>query len=352
MVDGTSWFCGLLVILPILQLGFERAECIRALDYDFIAADDLFANRSYVRGSYKSVPEKHMETPPIFTATDSPIGYEVPCGVRGGGTATSTNDLNMEQHRIVGGIKAHPGEFPWQVSLQLISGWFSRHICGGTILSSYWIITAGHCVANLKPQALVVVAGDHDLFRREGTEQRAYVVRIVNGGYSQDNFSTDIALLQLKTPLKLNDKYVSPICLPNPAKQYLPGEFGLVSGWGKLSEGGKLPHILHFVKLPIIAASHCHKLYDTINYGKYINKCQICCGYESGGSDSCQGDSGGPLVCQHSDKRYYLCGIVSWGVGCARPNLPGVYTEVPCYTNWIKSILYNVDNVVSAMPPY
>lgn len=50
--------------------GFERAECIRALDYDFIAADDLFANRSYVRGSYKSVPEKHMETPPIFTATD------------------------------------------------------------------------------------------------------------------------------------------------------------------------------------------------------------------------------------------------------------------------------------------
>lgn len=141
-------------------------------------------------------------------------------------------------------------------------------------------------------------------------------MRIVNGGYSQDNFSTDIALLQLKTPLKLNDKYVSPICLPNPAKQYLPGtmltsfsvsdfivrisldgrilyfcrsgEFGLVSGWGKLSEGGKLPHILHFVKLPIIAASHCHKLYDTINYGKYINKCQICCGYESGGSDSCQ----------------------------------------------------------------
>jgi elastase-1 len=68
------------------------------------------------------------------------------------------------------------GEFPWQVSLQLVSGWTARHICGGAVLAAYWVVTAGHCTAGLSPSALSVVAGDHDLYVEEGKTQ--VVIRV------------------------------------------------------------------------------------------------------------------------------------------------------------------------------
>jgi secreted trypsin-like serine protease len=67
------------------------------------------------------------------------------------------------------------GEFPWQVSLQLLSGWTARHICGGAVLSAYWVATAGHCTAGLSPSVLSVVAGDHDLYAEEGKHGQVFV---------------------------------------------------------------------------------------------------------------------------------------------------------------------------------
>ncbi|GFR31329.1 serine proteinase stubble [Trichonephila clavata] len=65
----------------------------------------------------------------------------------------------------------------------------------------------------------------------------------------------------------------------------------------------------------------------------------ICAGYPNGGKDSCEGDSGGPMVLQEDDGRWVLAGVISWGIGCALPNQPGVYTRITKFAEWINQII-------------
>ncbi|XP_052126729.1 trypsin-1-like [Frankliniella occidentalis] len=263
--------------------------------------------------------------PPV----DSILGYDLACGVRNVGSSD----------RIVGGVDADHGEFPWQVSLQKRRLWDMQHICGGAIVSPFWVVSAGHCVDGVPLKDLSIVAGDHDLYKVEGKEQRRKVVRIVGLGYDKDTFANDISLLQLDRKLVFDSKHTAPICVPKPGHHYSGN--AVVSGWGRLSETGGLPNVLQQVSLPIIPWNKCKRQYKNRGFSHFLHTCQLCSGKEAGGQDSCQGDSGGPLACQEPDGRYYLCGVVSWGIGCARAQYPGVYTEVSCYARWINEVLYN-----------
>ena len=51
-----------------------------------------------------------------------------------------------------------------------------------------------------------------------------------------------------------------------------------------------------------------------------------------------QGDGGGPLVCEKNGQ-WYQVGIVSFGIGCGRPGVPGVYTKVSSYEAWIEDTI-------------
>jgi secreted trypsin-like serine protease len=81
--------------------------------------------------------------------------------------------------KIIGGSNASPGEFPWQVSIQVVQGGSRFHMCGGSILSNNKIATAAHCCAGQTAASLVVVAGAHNIQTNEASQQASVVNRIV-----------------------------------------------------------------------------------------------------------------------------------------------------------------------------
>jgi trypsin len=103
----------------------------------------------------------------------------------------------------------------------------------------------------------------------------------------------------------------------------------VVTGWGRTSEGGSSSTTLRQVTVQIINQSTCNSAYSA--HGG-VSSNMICAGVPGGGRDACQGDSGGPLITTNPRS---LVGIVSWGVGCARPQFPGVYARVSSVCNWI-----------------
>lgn len=152
----------------------------------------------------------------------------------------------------------------------------------------------------------------------EGLTQEYLIEKII--GHERYNFATlenDIALLFLNSFIPYG--YPGIAAIPIIHTQVQPGTYCNVSGWGSRF------HRLQMVTLPIQDPRLCGFVYS------FLPLTQICAGYLRGGRDACKGDSGGPLVCNGT-----LTGIVSWGIDCAKPLFPGVYTNVLSYSQWIS----------------
>ncbi|XP_074647323.1 trypsin-1-like [Tubulanus polymorphus] len=235
-----------------------------------------------------------------------------------------------ESFRIVGGKTAELGEFPWQVGL-LLDG---SHWCGATLLDNNWAVTAAHCVDGHSFRRMSLVLGEHDRFYKDGVEQFVKISRIImHPNWDDRDNENDIALMKLATPAKYTN-YVRPICRPDRGEKFT-GLTCVVTGWGATRENGYGPRYLQEVNVPIISLTECKRQYRYYS----IFASNICAGHPSGGKDACQGDSGGPLVCRKQGENWKLAGVVSWGEGCARPNSPGVYTDVAFYDSWINSVM-------------
>lgn len=246
--------------------------------------------------------------------------------------------IPQPEGRIVNGTNAKFGEWPWQVSVRRTSffGLSSTHRCGGALLNELWIATAGHCVDDLLTSQIRIRVGEYDF--SSVSEPYPYVERgvrrkAVHPKYNFFTYEHDLALVQMEEPLKFLP-HISPICLPG-NDDLLIGETATVTGWGRLSEHGRLPSVLQKGSVPIVSNSKCKDMFLKGGRREHIPEIFLCAGYEKGGVDSCQGDSGGPLQVRGADGRYFLAGIISWGIGCAEANLPGVCTRISRFVPWI-----------------
>ncbi|XP_042738181.1 transmembrane protease serine 5 [Lagopus leucura] len=234
--------------------------------------------------------------------------------------------------RVVGGMDAAPGRWPWQVSIR--HG--SRHRCGGSVLAPRWIVTAAHCVHSYRWQSAsgwTVHAGvAHGSAMQEAGVP---VERIISHPlYNDNSMDYDIALMKLRVPLNFSDA-IGALCLLPSHQDLLPGTPCWVSGWGYTRpDQAQLTETLKEALVPLISTQRCN---SSCMYAGELTARMLCAGYQQGKIDACQGDSGGALVCQ-DELAWRLVGIVSWGRGCAEPNRPGVYTNVPQLLPWIYGV--------------
>lgn len=250
-------------------------------------------------------------------------------------TVAPTKDPRVLDKRIVGGHLVSEGEIPWQVAL--IAHPSGHLFCGGSILSSRWVITAAHCIVEA-PGPFIVRAGEHDLFITEGTEQDHEVLEHhIHPRYnsSLSLYNHDIALLYLRTPISYSTT-ARPICLgPRAFTEALVQRASpaTVSGWGRTRFLGSMSGALQQVEVPFTSRSECIS-----SSSARITRFMFCAGYHSQAKDACQGDSGGPHANPHQDA-WFLTGIVSWGEECAKEGRYGVYTRVSLYYSWIKYVM-------------
>ncbi|XP_039760066.1 uncharacterized protein LOC120633784 [Pararge aegeria] len=255
--------------------------------------------------------------------------------------------------RVVGGVDAKLGDFPWMALLGYkgkrspTTSW----LCGGSLISRHHVLTAAHCIHNHEDDLYVVRVGELDLASEtEGATPVDVLIKtkIKHEDYNAKAFTNDIALLVLQNDVQFTD-LIKPICIPTDNKlrstsfeDYNP----FIAGWGDLEFRGPKATRLQVLQLPVVSNDFCKQAY-TAYKAQVIDNRVLCAGFKKGGKDSCQGDSGGPLMqpiynFETTKTYFYQIGVVSFGKKCAEPGFPGVYSRVTSFVPWLQKNVLGV----------
>jgi len=239
----------------------------------------------------------------------------------------------MPTSRIIGGTETSDGQYSYTVSLQDEFG----HFCGGSLIARDVVLSASHCQHMKDSGEYKVVIGRRDLSTNDG-EEVAVKTEITHPKYNWATTDYDFMVLILERPTKEQD-----VGTVSPSRDVVPvGSPVSVMGWGDTVASDDevlLSYDLRTTEVFVMSNEECEKSSGIIggmqeNYHGQITSNMLCA--RDVGEDSCQGDSGGPLVLRQSTGEDVQVGIVSWGVGCANPNFPGVYARVSAGYDWIR----------------
>ncbi|XP_069662650.1 chymotrypsin-like elastase family member 1 [Haliaeetus albicilla] len=247
----------------------------------------------------------------------------------------SEQDLN-EVQRVVGGTEARAHSWPSQISLQYYSNGNWHHTCGGSLIQRNWVMTAAHCVDSNRN--FRVVAGDHNIYRSDGSEQVFSVSKIIIHPYwKTNNFAGgyDIALLRLSSYATLNS-YVQLAVLPAEGSILRNNYPCYVTGWGRTSHNGQLSSVLLQAYLPVVDYQICS---SSSYWGSSVKTTMVCAGGD-GVHSGCKGDSGGPLNCEVNGQ-YQVHGVTSfiYKYDCNTKYKPTVFTRVSAYISWMRNVM-------------
>jgi len=251
---------------------------------------------------------------------------ETPCG----GDITSLGSVNR---RISGGSDAIHGAWPWMVQIWIDD----KYLCGGTLISDEWVLSAAHCFDKITANSKIVMAfgriKTNSTKEQESNVQFESVSTVVfNEEYTSDYFSfRDIVLVKLAKPVRLTN-FVRPVCLPQ-GERPPRGTKCYAAGYGSIGDGVEISPVLQEVDLDVVSSENCNGEYPYVE--KLVEDKIVFCAGNKQGKDTCAGDSGGPLMCQRcASCSWYLAGITSSGRHCGKTY--GLYTDVETHERWIE----------------
>lgn len=285
----------------------------------------LETDRHYIlQLSIKSISEKNLTLCSIVV--DGEPVVKVPSSVGTGDFFYPfVTGSRKEISKIIGGSSISITQYPWQI--YLVAG---QYMCGGSIISKDYIMTAAHCVTGIAASNMHIIAGATNPYA-SGTRYNISEVH-VNEGYNSTTLLNDIAIL--KTSGSIDCTYCTPIKLVNTDLTYEgvtdPGVMTTITGWGLTQANPAVfPVNLQVAQVPIVSNATAMFVWST------IPSTDIMAGYYNGNKDACSGDSGGPMSIPLWGE-YRLAGIVSWG--SKNCDTYGGYTRVASFDAWIKNI--------------
>lgn len=182
-------------------------------------------------------------------------------------------------HRITNGEEISIADAPYQISMRN-SG---EHFCGGSIISSTFILTAAHCTAGFTARQISIRIGTNYAGRKKSGETFKVKKIIDHPNYDNETTANDISLLQLSKPITFKSQEKEAIKLPPMNDNVDDGTRVFVSGWGETYDEDESDEYLRGVDLSIYNLGKCNQVYGDLNDN------QICTlDPEDTGKDSCQ----------------------------------------------------------------